>query len=62
MPARWLQPAQPQSQDAVAPQAGLQAQVSPQPQVGPQAQSFSPGAQALVWSQVQALAWSSLVM
>lgn len=38
------------------------AQLSPQSQVGPQAQVFWLGGQAQAWSQVQALVWSMAVI
>ena len=52
--------AQPQATAVLA--NGAQMQRSPQSQIGPQAQTFSLGGQAPVWSQVQALVWSMAVI
>lgn len=52
--------AQPQATAVLA--DGGQVQLSPQSQVGPQAQVFWLGGQTQVWSQVQALVWSMAVI
>ena len=52
--------AQPQATAVLA--DGGQVQLSPQSQVGPQAHMFSLGGQAQVWSHVQALVWSMVVI